>query len=462
MPCEEILAHLCNHGCQDVTDQLNLAKCSQYAVAGGSFGDVFSGFLHNGDPVAIKCLRIMVGVDDSEGRKQLRRAAHEIYVWSKCKHPNVLELIGIARYQNRISMVSPWMEQGNLNWFLSRHPDVDRYAMCAQIAAGVAHLHSSDIIHGDIKPLNILVSNDHVPKLADFGTSILTLYTLQFTRGSGSRTNVTVRYTAPEILREETKLSAEGDVYALGMTILETITETLPYAELAEPVVLTRVLIGTPPTRHEQKFSRDDEQAYILWKLLTHCWDSDPLGRPTATEIASTLRAISHQPTAQRNNTDEAMTVDLSSPQTPVVPLGKMSSNDLEPGSALLAGQSRASSVPSGTELEDSCLTPSLEKSQSATTLRKTRFKSRAVGGLFQDLASTSAARNIINEWHKSIWNDRPLDWTFSNEGSAHDPCWKATPIIMDEPHPEYEGRDKTRRGAQNKSATKIMNSGFC
>ncbi|KAF8756142.1 seryl-tRNA Hypothetical protein, partial [Rhizoctonia solani] len=83
---------------------------------------------------------------------------------------------------------------------------------------------------------------------------------------------------------------------------------------------------------------------------------------------------------------------------------------------------------------------------------------SRAVGGLFQDLASTSAARNIINEWHKSIWNDRPLDWTFSNEGSAHDPCWKATPITP----PEYEGRDKTRRGAQNKSATKIMNSGFC
>ncbi|KAF8750896.1 hypothetical protein RHS01_08837 [Rhizoctonia solani] len=161
---------------------------------------------------------------------------------------------------------------------------------------------------------------------------------------------------------------------------------------------------------------------------------------------------------AQRDNTDEAMTVDLSSPQTPVVPLGDMSPNDLEPGSALLAGQSRASSVPSGTELEDSCLISSLEKSQSATTLRKTRFKSRAVGGLFQDLASTSATRNMINEWHKSIWNDRPLDWTFSNEGSAHDPCWKATPITP----PEYEGRDKTRRGAQNKSATKIMNSGFC
>ncbi|KAH7320400.1 kinase-like domain-containing protein [Rhizoctonia solani] len=290
MSCGEVIAHLRHHGCEEITNQLNLAESGIYPIANGGFGDVFRGVLQNGNLVAIKCLRIMVGVDDDEGRKQLRRAAHEIYVWSKCKHPNVLELTGIAQYQNRIAMVSPWMEQGNLTWFLSRNPTIDKYAMVRRAQEVHTYIYTNThIIHGDIKALNILISSNHTPKLADFGTSVLNNYTLNFTRGSKSGLHSTIRYTAPEILTEQTKLTKKGDVYALGM---EALTGAVPYAGLLEPVVLMKILTRIHPTRPEKNMPQDKKQADILWEILTCCWEFEPQNRPDPNYIADTLRTM--------------------------------------------------------------------------------------------------------------------------------------------------------------------------
>ncbi|CUA69591.1 hypothetical protein RSOLAG22IIIB_08598 [Rhizoctonia solani] len=294
MPTHQILGLLRTHDCKDVTRQLDLSKCSQFPISTGGFGDVFKGQLQDGNLVAIKCLRLIVGVDDKEGQRQLRRAAHEIYVWSKCKHPNVLELIGVAQYRDRIAMVSPWMEKGSLTWFLSQNPTVDKYEMCAQVAEGVAHMHASGIVHGDIKGSNILVSHDHVPKLADFGTSFLSMsqYTLQFTRGTGSGMNSTVRYTAPEILKEETKLTTEGDIYALGMTILEAITGRVPYEGSLEVAVIQKAISGIHPARPEQHIPTNNKQADAVWDLLKECWASDPGRRPSAPMAVDRLKTI--------------------------------------------------------------------------------------------------------------------------------------------------------------------------
>lgn len=53
----------------------------------------------------------------------------EIYIWSKAKHENVQELLGIIMFQGRLGMVSPWMENGNLQEYIQKHPDVDRYKL---------------------------------------------------------------------------------------------------------------------------------------------------------------------------------------------------------------------------------------------------------------------------------------------------------------------------------------------
>ncbi|KAF8671777.1 kinase-like protein [Rhizoctonia solani] len=215
MPSDEIIKHLGDHGCEDITEQLNLSRSGLFPVSTGGFGDVYRGTLHHGTHVGIKCLRLVVHTTE-ESRKDLKRAAHELYVWSKCRHPNILELNGVALYRNQIAMISPWMGNGNVNQFLSRHPRFDRYWLCARIASGVSYLHSQKIAHGDIKGANILVSDDYIPKIADFGNAILSNYTLRFTTTT-SGPSMSIRWAAPEILEEESGFSYEADVYSLGM-----------------------------------------------------------------------------------------------------------------------------------------------------------------------------------------------------------------------------------------------------
>ncbi|KAB5593186.1 hypothetical protein CTheo_3349 [Ceratobasidium theobromae] len=282
MLVDEILSHLAGHNCKDVTADIDIPSCSQIAISTGGFGDVYRGALLNGTRVALKCLRVLT-----------QRAAHELYVWSKCKHPNVLELIGVAKYRDQIAMVSPWMDNGHLSWFLSQQPQADRYTICVQIADGMAYLHHQGIVYGDMKGANILVSQDNTPKLTDFGSASMKEYTLQFT-ATQSQPGMSLRWTAPEIVMGDTGHSFQGDVYGLGMTMLEIITGSLPYANVrVEQAVLYKIISKVLPGRPKVligSFSTD--QADSLWLLLTNCWEHDPKDRPTAAEVHLWLRAI--------------------------------------------------------------------------------------------------------------------------------------------------------------------------
>ncbi|KAF8592865.1 kinase-like protein [Ceratobasidium sp. AG-I] len=144
-------------------------------------------------------------------------------MWSKARHPNVHELIGIIMFQERLGMVSLWMENGNLHEFIRKNPGVNRFPLCVQVAAGASYLHGIQMVHGDIKALNVLVSQDGVAKLSDFDHSILSSCSLVFSATTNAGGG-TLRWMAPELLiRAEDEdsppasRSMETDVYALGM-----------------------------------------------------------------------------------------------------------------------------------------------------------------------------------------------------------------------------------------------------
>ncbi|CAE6471531.1 unnamed protein product, partial [Rhizoctonia solani] len=215
MSATEILQSLASHDCRDISEDLDISNVTDYPVSSGGFGDVYCATLHNGDRVGLKCIRVLVG-PTAEGKKFLKHAAHELYVWSKCRHPNILELSGVMIFRGRIAMVSPWAENGHLRWFLAQGIQVDRCALCVQIIDGVDYLHAQGIVHGDLKPENILISEDHAPKLTDFGNAALAEYTLHFTNTSAAQ-SISARWTAPEILKQESKTTQAGDIFALGM-----------------------------------------------------------------------------------------------------------------------------------------------------------------------------------------------------------------------------------------------------
>ncbi|KAG8714120.1 hypothetical protein FRC08_012335 [Ceratobasidium sp. 394] len=288
MLASEIISHLVDRGCEDVTSRLDLGQCGIHPIAGGGFGDIYQGMLVGGAKVAIKCPRVFLKSNE-QGNKILKNIAREIYASSKLKHPNVLELIGLSTFRGQISIVSPWMENGTLLEYIAKNPEVNRFQLCIQVSAGLAHLHESDNVHGDVKSPNVLISENGVAKLTDFGNTALKKYTLEFT-GTTSGSNISVRWTAPEVLVGDSAYTKEADIYALGMK--ETITGKIPFSGKVEQAVLATVMLGKIPERPEELDLMDRGKSDVLWKAMSRCWSHEPAERPSAFEVRGKLEEL--------------------------------------------------------------------------------------------------------------------------------------------------------------------------
>lgn len=153
---QEMFECLVKHGCPDLTSSADASRSSEVITSGG-FGDVRRLEMHDGTVVAIKTLRLHVlRRDDDKAVKvgfityaclvllrnvqQLQRAVREIYFWSRLRHVNVQQLLGIVIFRGGLGMVSPWMERGDLRQYIDEHPNVDRYPL---VCPTLAMLYSS-------------------------------------------------------------------------------------------------------------------------------------------------------------------------------------------------------------------------------------------------------------------------------------------------------------------------------
>ncbi|CAE6535289.1 unnamed protein product [Rhizoctonia solani] len=148
------------------------------------------------------------------------------------------------------------------------------------------------MVHGDIKASNILVSADGVLKLTDFDHSLISECSLMFTAttrvGGG-----TPRWMAPELFHETSHQSTRpADIYALGMTFLEVITGAIPYSQcINDAQVILKVVQKIFPERSLEHFA-DDTLGNSTWRLLTRCWDHDPISRPTAQVVLISISML--------------------------------------------------------------------------------------------------------------------------------------------------------------------------
>ncbi|CAE6511962.1 unnamed protein product [Rhizoctonia solani] len=235
---DQIASLLVEHGCKDITAEVDFKHCAQIPFAQGGFGLIHRGVLRNGQLVAIKCIE-MLGYWGSwrPGGKHWKHAAHELYAWSKCDHPGVLKALGFALFEGFILLVSPWMQNGSLTGYLVQSKPCARLKFCLEIASTVEYLHSNGVVHGDIKADNILVSDAGHTQLVDFGSATLASYlTLCFTRTSHVLA-LSLRFAAPEILDgnsgDSEQHTIKSDVYALGMPLkLHFLVESRQYSKL--------------------------------------------------------------------------------------------------------------------------------------------------------------------------------------------------------------------------------------
>lgn len=192
-------------------------------IGRGGFGTVYKGTLRNGTIIAAKVL-------SAESKQGINEFLTEIDVITNVKHLNLVELLGCCVQDANRILVYEYAENNSLDHALlgprSRPAELNwdmRSAVCLGTAKGLAYLHEGVepyIVHRDIKASNILLDENFVPKIGDFG--LAKLFPDNVTHIS-TRVAGTSGYLAPEYALQG-QLTRKADVYSFGVLMLEIIS----------------------------------------------------------------------------------------------------------------------------------------------------------------------------------------------------------------------------------------------
>ncbi|OHS96553.1 TKL family protein kinase [Tritrichomonas foetus] len=197
--------------------------------------------------------------------------------------PFFLKIVG-ATDKCPICIMTEYMPNGGLNRKLRRNTPLSplfKTITAYDIARGMAILHSLNIIHRDLKSLNILLDQNDRIKICDFGFS-------RSISDAGYKTLPlgTTHWMAPEILAGLGFYSFKVDVYAYAMVLVELVNQTKPFIGYKIEEVREGVL--KKDLRPILPFDLNPE----LRNLITQCWDKNPDKRPTFAEIVKRFESM--------------------------------------------------------------------------------------------------------------------------------------------------------------------------
>jgi serine/threonine protein kinase len=269
----------------------------------GSFGEVRVA-VYNSIPCAIKSLRA------ATTPAALQELLNEFELTMLLHHPNVLLTMGIAHDDGKTGILMELMPASLLD-VLHHHRQREQLAtweaslvlIALDIALGMTHLHAKDVVHRDLKPGNVLLTEQWVAKVADFGTA-LTKYARQAEGPAGTPT-----YMAPEAFALTSGAKAKPtDVWSFGCLLTHMGTRSIPYS-------LVRLPAGTPPEEdlralmaiivNGQATPLDQLRKVAgcppgILALTTRCLQTDPVQRPALTSIVDELQRIMGDLSASR------------------------------------------------------------------------------------------------------------------------------------------------------------------
>ncbi|KAF5350229.1 hypothetical protein D9758_007769 [Tetrapyrgos nigripes] len=260
----------------------NVQKIGNHPVTAGGFGEIWKGLL-GGEVICLKVVKIY---GDSEVQKVVKEFLKEAIVWRQLDHPNILPFLGLYfldASKQRICLISPWMDNGNLNHYLAdgSHGYTDRLTLAYDVACGLAYLHGEKIIHGDLKGVNILITAGGRATIADFGLSrVIESEAFTMTSRSSRAVQGTARWLAPECMMKNQRASYQSDVYAFGCIF----TGQLPFHHCQHDVAIVFELVkGNRPIRPPNELWVNDE----VWAIMEDCWDEEASARPPANTLPS-------------------------------------------------------------------------------------------------------------------------------------------------------------------------------
>jgi serine/threonine-protein kinase len=242
-----------------------------------------------GDDVALKTL-----LAPQEGSQDEARLLREVQICRKITHPNVVRVHDVGRYAGGLFVTMELLAGKSLHAVLHRQGRLNlkqAKTVLSQVAQGLSEAHELGVVHRDLKPGNVFVTDRHV-KVLDFGIARMDSQETRLTR-TGSAVG-SPHYMSPEQLRG---LAVDGrsDLYALGVMAFTLIAGHEPFQGDTIAAVAVAHLQQPPPDLRSVVAGIPAARANLVARLLAKSAD----GRPgSAADVVEELSRLATEPVA--------------------------------------------------------------------------------------------------------------------------------------------------------------------
>uniref|UniRef100_A0A3Q2GD19 Tyrosine-protein kinase n=1 Tax=Cyprinodon variegatus TaxID=28743 RepID=A0A3Q2GD19_CYPVA len=221
-------------------------------LGSGQFGEVFEGVWNDTTSVAVKILETGV-LDRAE-------ILAEAQLMKKLRHPKLIQLYAVCTLEEPIYIITELMKNGNLLENLRTPLGLG----CFRVAAGMAYLEQHNYIHRDLAARNVLVGENNVCKVANFGDREDSSTTSD-TKLSSSCIKYPIKWTAPEAINYN-KFTIKSDVWSFGILLYEIMTfGELPYPGLTNTETVEWLAKGN-------RMSCPPKCPTPLHNIMMDCW----------------------------------------------------------------------------------------------------------------------------------------------------------------------------------------------
>ncbi|XP_074650035.1 tyrosine-protein kinase CSK-like isoform X2 [Tubulanus polymorphus] len=250
-------------------DELSLGE----TLGKGDFGAVFKAS-YRGRKVAAKSLQ-----DNSRAAQMF---LSEASLMTSLRHQNLVELLGVV-LGDTMYIVTEFMAKGNLvDYLRSRGRTVitkkDQINFASDTSEGMAYLESQKVVHRDLAARNVLISDEGVAKVSDFG---LARHSDDHQEGG----LIPIKWTSPEALRHNI-FTNKSDIWSFGVLLWEIYSfGRNPYPRIPVKEVATLVERG-------YRMGAPEGCPSDIFDIMNSCWEPEPESRPTFEKIRKKLSAM--------------------------------------------------------------------------------------------------------------------------------------------------------------------------
>jgi serine/threonine protein kinase len=217
-------------------------------------------------PVAIKVIDARYRGKPSYAQRFVKEA-RAVARW---RHENIVQIYYANDQDGLYYYVMEYIDGQDLSTYLSTYttrgdllPAEEILRIGRAVASALDYAHSQGVIHRDVKPSNVLLSNDGRVILSDFGLS------LDMQAGSSGEILGTPHYVSPEQARRSTDAVPQSDLYSLGVILYEMLTGVPPFDDISPPSVALQHLTQAPPAPRSINPQLNAETEAVLLKALS-------------------------------------------------------------------------------------------------------------------------------------------------------------------------------------------------